>query len=150
MACHGWKHQLPSLRTELGEAVRWETSEMSETFFFRPNISRILATVEYRWMTDISWPLLADVVRCHRGARCVSVAWCYNVLQLLYRRAFSGLSAGGSRCWHNYGLKWVRTWVEPQEQAGFVLCTWLWNAMGLWFLHVLTCFNKPWLTQTVC
>lgn len=20
------------------------------------------------------------------------------------------------RCWHNYGLKWVRTWVEPEEQ----------------------------------
>jgi len=24
---------------------------------------------------------------------------------------------GHVRCWHNYGLKWVRTYVEPQEQV---------------------------------
>lgn len=26
------------------------------------------------------------------------------------------LSLASWRCWHNYGLKWVRTWVEPEEQ----------------------------------
>lgn len=26
------------------------------------------------------------------------------------------LEPSSGRCWHNYGLKWVRTWVEPQEQ----------------------------------